>query len=345
MSALNAQPPRRNHGPAGWGARRLGSGLAACALSLALAATATACQNKSGVNAPTSGSKAEQVPAGKKGFGDQGVTDPTPQTVEAKPVATPYSGSKFGGAVGRLFSDLPNGETEGCTATVVKDPAHPGKSNLVWTAGHCVHEGKGGTWRPNITFLPAFNDNGLPVSRIKDAAPEDLLPFGSWKADDVSASSQWISEGSTGESGDGMPFDFAIVHVTGAKGSKSLEETVGSAVPIDFDAPRMKDIGKVAVRGYPDAKPFNGVRMLSCEDRPTRLTMKAGQPTLYRIGCTMTKGASGGGWFMEGSDGNPVLVSNSCYGHFKGARWLAGPHLGPEAKALFNTMSKKHADA
>lgn len=109
MSALNAQPPRRNHGHAGWGARRLGSGLAACALSLALAATATACQNKSGVNAPTSGSKAEQVPAGKKGFGDQGVTDPTPQTVEAKPVATPYSGSKFGGAVGRLFSDLPKG--------------------------------------------------------------------------------------------------------------------------------------------------------------------------------------------------------------------------------------------
>ena len=42
----------------------------------------------------------------------------------------------------------------------MKDPAHPGKSNLVWTAGHCVHAGAKGGWYRNIAFVPSYNDAG-----------------------------------------------------------------------------------------------------------------------------------------------------------------------------------------
>jgi V8-like Glu-specific endopeptidase len=47
-----------------------------------------------------------------------------------------------------------------CSGTVITDVNHPGKSNLVWTAGHCVHAGGGGGWYRNIVFVPAYNDLG-----------------------------------------------------------------------------------------------------------------------------------------------------------------------------------------
>ncbi|CAM5603392.1 V8-like Glu-specific endopeptidase OS=Streptomyces rimosus subsp. rimosus (strain ATCC / DSM 40260 / JCM 4667 / NRRL 2234) OX=1265868 GN=SRIM_030445 PE=4 SV=1 [Streptomyces rimosus subsp. rimosus] len=53
---------------------------------------------------------------------------------------------------------------------------------------------------------------------------------------------------------------------------------------------------------------------------------------MYRIGCLMTAGSSGGPWFAKGSDGKPVLVSNASIGP-RPAGWLAGPHLGPRPRA------------
>jgi V8-like Glu-specific endopeptidase len=75
--------------------------------------------------------------------GDQGVTDPTPAVVDAKAVSPTYHANAA--TAGKVFFDSPEG-TMVCSATVVEDPAHPGKSNLVWTAGHCVHAGKKGGW-------------------------------------------------------------------------------------------------------------------------------------------------------------------------------------------------------
>ncbi|RSM82099.1 hypothetical protein DMH25_46605, partial [Streptomyces sp. WAC 01325] len=83
--------------------------------------------------------------------GDQGVTDPTPQPVDAQAVAPTYHANAP--EAGKVFFDSPEG-TMVCSATVVQDPANPGKSNMVWTAGHCVHAGKSGGWYRNIAFVP-----------------------------------------------------------------------------------------------------------------------------------------------------------------------------------------------
>ncbi|HET6860309.1 MAG TPA: hypothetical protein VFH94_24845, partial [Streptomyces sp.] len=256
--------------------------------------------------------------------GDEGVTDPTPAPVDAQPVAAPYS--KSAPSSGKVFFDGPEGSMV-CSATVVQDPAHPGKSNMVWTAGHCVHAGKNGGWYRNIAFVPSYNDAGKSAAQLQGAPKNEVAPHGVWWGDWAQSSEQWLAQGGpTG--GAGAPYDFAVLHVTPEKGSsgKSLEETVGSALPVDFNAPAVPEIANMTATGYPAAPPFDGQKMLQCADKPGRLSVTAGAPTMYRIGCTMTGGSSGGGWVAQGQDGKPTLVSNTSIGPVT-AGWLAGPRL------------------
>ncbi|MFJ8824277.1 trypsin-like serine peptidase [Streptomyces sp. NPDC102467] len=272
--------------------------------------------------------------------GDQGVTDPTPQPVQAAAVASPYHGSAP--YAGKLFFDGPEGSMV-CSATVVSDPAHPGKSDMIWTAGHCVHAGKKGGWYRNIAFVPSYNNDGKSVEELQGAPKDEVAPLGVWWGDWAQTSDQWIEQGGpTG--GAGAPFDFAVIHVTPEKGStgKSLEETVGSSLPVNFNAPAVPDISQLTAKGYPAAPPFDGQKLYECADKPGRLSLNSTDPTMYRVGCTMTGGSSGGGWVGQGSDGQPALVSNTSIGPVT-AGWLAGPRLGKEAKGIYDSVSKKFA--
>ncbi|MEU2060006.1 hypothetical protein [Streptomyces sp. NPDC013455] len=272
--------------------------------------------------------------------GDQGVTDPTPQPVKAQAVTPPYHTAAA--TAGKLLFDAPDG-TMVCSATVVQDPAHPGKSNLVWTAGHCVHAGKKGGWYRNIAFVPSYNDQGRSAAELENAGRAEVAPYGVWWADAAKTSQQWISEG--GETGgDGASYDFAVIHVTPEQGSggKSLEETVGGALPVDFEAPAVANVQSITASGYPAAAPYDGQLLYQCQDKPGRLSIEQSDPTMYRIGCTMTGGSSGGGWVAAGADGKPALVSNTSIGPVN-AGWLAGPRLGDVAKSLYESVSEQFA--
>ncbi|MFE9445470.1 trypsin-like serine peptidase [Streptomyces sp. NPDC006602] len=271
---------------------------------------------------------------------DQGVTDPEPAPVDAKAVAPTYEANVP--EAGKVFFDSPEG-TMVCSATVVQDPANPGKSNLVWTAGHCVHAGKDGGWYRNIAFVPSYNNQAMGTQELESAAKEEVAPHGVWWGDWAQTSDQWIEQGgATG--GDGASYDFAVIHVTPEEGSggKSLEETVGSALPVDFKAPAVAKTASITATGYPAAAPFDGQTMYQCTDKPGRLSISAPDPTMYRIGCTMTGGSSGGGWVAAGSDGKPALVSNTSIGPVT-AGWLAGPRLGEVAKGVYDSVSEKFA--
>ncbi|MER8000956.1 hypothetical protein [Streptomyces sp. NPDC095613] len=277
----------------------------------------------------------------EQNWDDAGVSDPTPAPVEAQAVNTPYGDNSP--TSGKLFFDGPEGSMV-CSATVVQDPAHPGKSNMVWTAGHCVHAGKKGGWYRNLAFVPSYNNEGLSTAGLETAAKEQVAPHGVWWADWGQTSQQWISQGaSTG--GQGAPYDFAVIHVTPEKGGDgtSLEETVGGALPVEFNAPETPRIASMTATGYPAAPPFDGQKMYQCQDKPGRLSVKADDPSMYRVGCTMTGGSSGGGWVATGQDGEPALVSNTSIGPVK-AGWLAGPRLGEVAKDVYDGVSKKFAN-
>ncbi|MFJ2893755.1 trypsin-like serine peptidase [Streptomyces sp. NPDC087218] len=284
--------------------------------------------------------KAPQKPVDNDISGDQGVTDPTPAPVRATGVETPYHTNAA--ESGKLLFDGPKGSMV-CSATVVKDPAHPGKSNMVWTAGHCVHAGKEGGWYRNIAFVPSYNNAGLSLAELKKATKQQIAPYGVWWGVWAQTSEQWISQGaSTG--GLGAPYDFAVLQVAPEKGStgKSLEETVGSALPVEFNAPAVPKIESMTATGYPAAPPYDGQKAFQCADKPGRLSLVEQDPTMYRIGCSMTGGSSGGGWVAAGQDGKPALVSNTSIGPVT-AGWLAGPRLGKEAKGVYEAVSKKYA--
>ncbi|MGW5432580.1 trypsin-like serine peptidase [Streptomyces sp. NPDC004059] len=272
--------------------------------------------------------------------GDQGVTDPTPQPVKAQAVTPPYHTDAA--TSGKVFFDSPEGHMV-CSGTVVEDPAHPGKSNLVWTAGHCVHAGKKGGWYRNMAFVPSYNNSGKSVAQLQNASRSEIAPYGVWWADAARTSQQWIDQG--GETGgNGAPYDFAVIHVTPEQGNggRSLEETVGGALPVNFDAPAVPKVDGITASGYPEAAPFDGQLLYQCKDKPGRLSIEQSAPTMYRIGCTMTAGSSGGGWVETGSDGKPALVSNTSIGPVTSG-WLAGPRLGSVAKGVYESVSRKFA--
>ncbi|WP_193433444.1 trypsin-like serine peptidase [Streptomyces fodineus] len=272
--------------------------------------------------------------------GDQGVTDPTPQPVKAQAVATPYHTNAA--TSGKVFFDSPEGHMV-CSGTVVEDPAHPGKSNLVWTAGHCVHAGKKGGWYRNMAFVPSYNNSGKSADQLQNASRSEIAPYGVWWADAAKTSQQWIDQG--GETGgNGASYDYAVIHVTPEQGGsgKSLEETVGGALPVNFDAPAVPKVSSITASGYPEAAPFDGQLLYQCKDKPGRLSINKADPTMYRIGCTMTAGSSGGGWVETGSDGKPALVSNTSIGPVTSG-WLAGPRFGDVAKGVYQSVSKKFA--
>jgi V8-like Glu-specific endopeptidase len=269
---------------------------------------------------------------------DQAATEPEPPAVPAKEVSRPYHQNMA--PVGKVFFDSPEGPMV-CSGTIVDDPAHPGKSNLVWTAGHCAHSGKKGGWMRNIVFVPSYNDDGLPAGKADTAAERRVNPYGVWWADWSQTSSEWIDTGGrTG--GVGSAYDFAVLHVKPENGGgKSLQETVGASVPVWFGAPSADDVSVIGAYGYPAAPPYDGAKMFNCNSKPGRLSFSPSTPTMYRIGCSMTGGTSGGGWFVN-HDGKTALVSNSSIGSYEHT-WLAGPRLGTEAKGVFRAISKKFA--
>ncbi|MFI6704451.1 trypsin-like serine peptidase [Streptomyces sp. NPDC050509] len=268
--------------------------------------------------------------------GDRDVTDPEPSPVRAVAEKTPYH--KNAAAVGKVFFDAPEGSMV-CSATVVKDPANPGRSNLVWTAGHCVHAGGTGGWYRNIAFVPAYNDLGKSAAALDRASSQEIAPYGVYWADWVSTSGEWIDGGGpTG--GAGAAYDYAVMHVEPEKGGKSLEETVGTALDVDFDLPEAANIAGMGAWGYPAAAPYDGLLMHKCVDKPGRLSVSPGTPTMWRIGCTMTGGSSGGGWFATQPGGKLVLVSNTSIGPVTSG-WLAGPRLGAGAEQIYTAMSDR----
>ncbi|CAM5430948.1 hypothetical protein STANM309S_04950 [Streptomyces tanashiensis] len=151
------------------------------------------------------------------------------------------------------------------------------------------------------------------------------------------------SRGGSESGGYGAAYDYAVLHVKPEQGSASLEETVGAALDVDFSGPPPPEAGTVGAWGYPAALPYNGLRMFQVprHGRGPVLARARSLPDMYRIGCTMTGGSSGGGWFRV-AGGETVLVSNTSIGPLDHT-WLAGPRLGPDAEALYQNMSRTPA--
>ncbi|MET8944861.1 hypothetical protein ABZX30_15080 [Streptomyces sp. NPDC004542] len=281
------------------------------------------------------------MPLPDKGDIDPRESDPEPKAVPAQPEQAPYV--ENAAVLGKVFFDTPGGHRV-CSGTAVTDPGDPGASSLVWTAGHCVHTGRSGAFYRNIVFVPSYNNEALSGVSGTDKDTGEISPLGVWWADRAAVSTGWAREGEE-IGGAGAAYDYAVLHVRRADDpTASLEKAIGYAIPVALDAPAIAKIPTLKIWGYPAEAPFDGNLLFSCQDRPGRFNVAEKDPTLYRIGCTMNGGASGGGWLIGRNDGTLALVSNTSVGP-SSAQWLAGPRLGAEAKKLLTTVGAGAADA
>ncbi|GAA2032649.1 hypothetical protein GCM10009839_36070 [Catenulispora yoronensis] len=271
---------------------------------------------------------------------------PLPSPVAARQIAGPYT-NKAGAVTGKLFfyrsGDQNSGNYYVCSGTVIKSK----NRSLVWTAGHCVHDGKGGTWHLGMVFVPAF-DNSAGDPNVDPSDLSQYAPLGTFAAVHVWTSPEWVKTGD--EHGGDLAHDYAVIEVGRNDDGQTLDDAVESAgakpVPVWFNAPTGQDKAPaMTIRGYPAAEPFNGMAQWGCSANVVQLlnvTELGPDAKEYRAGCDLTGGASGGGWFARGpgQTGDDVsLVTNTSVGsahNAHGGNWLAGPYLDAKAKQLFN---------
>jgi V8-like Glu-specific endopeptidase len=122
--------------------------------------------------------------------------------------------------VGALFEHDASGN-HFCTASVVASPGH----DLLMTAAHCIHGGKGRGYNADIVFIPGYLDGATP--------------YGVWTPRKLLVAPQWASSSDP-------DFDVGFVVLQPLDG-KNIEDVLG-ANQIGFDA-GFEHL--VRVTGYP----------------------------------------------------------------------------------------------
>jgi V8-like Glu-specific endopeptidase len=236
----------------------------------------------------------------------------------AKLVTTDLPGTR---TVGRLFSRRPDGTDWVCSATLV-DSAN---RSVVWTAGHCVHTGRGGAPHTNFAFVPGY----------RPQAAGGPAPFGVWPATHWGTSTSWTVEGDANH----FRRDFGGVVLAKDGLGRPLTDVLGAAQHIAF---ARKAPTKVATFGYPALAPFNGESIYQCGPNRLGRTARVGGagPDPLGISCSQTAGASGGPWLRERDRATNIgtLVSVTSVKAFGRSR-LYGPVLNSVARRVYGVLS------
>ena len=200
-----------------------------------------------------------------------------------------------------------------CSGTIINSEG----KDTVWTAGHCVHGGRGGTWHSNWTFVPAYDDD-LANPR----------PYGTWSANHLWSKNAWI--GSSDFSQDmgvaimNMNFGYHIVDYFGGQGL-----TVNRGKSGVFEQ----------AFGYAAESPFDGGNLLRCQGytSPEWDALFVWSQTV-KIPCDLTRGSSGGAWLygFNGSWGQLNGV-NSRIDRIVGPTIMLSPYFDDDAWSLFNS--------
>lgn len=235
------------------------------------------------------------IPADATVAGDAGTAAAAPDMAPAAVPENPRS------QLGKVFFTL-GGVNYVCSGTATNS----GNGDVVTTAGHCLHEGGGGSFASQFTFVPAYNNGSAP--------------YGQWSASDLFTSSGWANSGDFN-----VDVGFAVMNENAS--GQSLTSVVGS-YPIAFNLARGLTYTSY---GYPAGAPFNGQRLYSCTGaaRPD----PAGQTT-QGITCDMTGGSSGGGWITGGR-----LNSVNSYKYTNDNNTMYGPFFGSTAQSVYNAAA------
>lgn len=221
-------------------------------------------------------------------------------------VATNYTAFPLSTS-GKLFSVDSIGQLFVCSATVVNSD----NLSVVWTAGHCVHEGNGGAWFEETLFVPAYKDGSAPL--------------GEWPVIDAYVPTGWTDNEELWQ------YDMAaLVVAPEASGTPVADVTGARGIAWNESQDQYFE-----AYGYPSAGSFTGERMYVCDSSVTHLAGNL-QPPPMGISCDMSQGASGGGWIIS----DEFINSNTSFGvptALPGV--LFGPYFNDVTAALHSAAS------
>ncbi|MBV9026558.1 MAG: trypsin-like serine protease [Streptomycetaceae bacterium] len=202
--------------------------------------------------------------------------------------------------MGALFNHDASGD-HFCTASVVQSPG----KDLIVTAAHCIHGGRGGTYKSDIVFVPSYRDG--------------IAPRGEWHVKRLVVDQRWIDS-----SDPDLDVGFVVLQPLGGQ---HIEDILG--------ANRLGDTSgvgrKVKLTGYPS----NGSEPISCYNVTTR--QSASQ---LRIACTGFPGGTSGSPWLTGFD--PLTRTGTIIGVIGGYQGGGNtpdvsysPVFGQEVHALY----------
>jgi V8-like Glu-specific endopeptidase len=208
----------------------------------------------------TAGTPAGRVPPARPGTA--AFTRPTDSTGD---VWSGAYGRAPAATTGKLFVETPDGPGE-CSGTVLNSVG----KDLVLTAAHCIHGGKGSGFFRNFVFVPGQHGNARP--------------FGAWAARAWTVLSNWA------EASD-MRYDVGILVMQPRNGRHIAEVTGGQGL-----AWNERRGLPATVLGYPrgPGAKYGGNWLAYCQGVTLR-----GDWGRHRIACDMGQGASGGPWVVR----------------------------------------------
>ncbi|MFC0039701.1 trypsin-like serine peptidase [Actinomadura rayongensis] len=204
--------------------------------------------------------------------------------------------------VGKVFFHKPSGGDWVCSASALNSPS----KQLVITAGHCVHEGKGGKWMTNWTFVPRYRNGSRP--------------FGTFAAKQFRTFNAWISSSAYNR-------DVGMVTTWPLNGRKLVNVVGGNG--LSWNYPKAL---KVTVLGYP--RNFSSGQVQAWCQGTTR---DAGGGRIA-LNCNFQPGSSGGPWIR-------AFDNSTGRGQTNGVTSTISSTGGVNKSPYFDTAVKNMFDA
>ena len=233
-------------------------------------------------------------------------------------------------AVGKVFFSM-DGSNWTCSGSVATD-ARTGYS-LVLTAAHCAYDetenGAASGFATNWMFIPDW-----------ESAPNrdcSQTVHGCWTATALVVHNGYATAGGFNDQATWHDFAFAVVGAGGKLGDQQLDAVAGS-FPLVSPITSVTKGMKMYAFGYPAAGKYKGNTLIYCAG--SIIEDGYNDNKTWGLGCDMTGGSSGGGWFKDfnESTGSGSLGSLNSYG-YSGIKNMYGPKFNSDTQDVYNTAN------
>lgn len=236
---------------------------------------------------------------------------PAPSTVSGRVQNFPPPVTNFSITNGKLFI---GGYESGswCSASAINTAS----KRVLITAGHCVHTGRGGTWRSNLVFVPRYN-----------AFNADHDPVGRFQAYRLRTFNAWINDSNLNRD-----VGYVTTYSGGDWGARVVDTVGGHGIAYNggtqFD---------VSIFGYPSNKD-GGNRMWACWGVAKDSSLFDNRS---KIGCNFGGGSSGGPWLWQYSNTSGLGYVRSVMSTIDGSGVNRGPYFDT---AVLNGLNAANGD-